>query len=221
MLISLYTNIPRGFVEAKCGLAALGVFGALCTPLAVTHTFAQAMESSASAQLARLFAAGDLRGFRRLVGVLLAAHTGLALVGVVIAQLFGRQLLTLLFTAEYAEHVNVFVTIMWATLSGTSAGVMMTALIAARFIQIQLPLIALTSVGALIACYWLVPTMGMQGAAISLAVSKLPYIVVGLWLLTRAKPEAGAQGKLQRPPASTSERLEKVTAEGSTLRRAA
>ncbi len=221
MLISLNTNIPRGFVEAKCGLAALGIFGALCTPLAVMHTLTRALESSASARLAKLFAAGDVRGFRWLVGVLLATHTGLAFVGVIIAQLFGRQLLTWLFTAEYAEHVNVFVTIMWATLIATSAGVIMTALIAARFIQIQLPLIALTSLGALIACYWLVPTMGMQGAAISLAVSKLPYIVVGLWLLVRAKPEAGAQGNLQTPPAPSSEEGERIPSDSTTLRRAA
>ncbi len=188
MLVSLNTNLPRGFVESKCGLAELGIFGALCTPLAVMHTLTRALESSASAQLAKRHAEGDVSGFRRLVVRLMATHSAIALAGVLVAQLFGRELLTLFFTAEDAAHVDVFVTIMWATLVATSSGVMMTALIAARFIQIQLPLTALTSLVSLAACWWLVPTFGMQGAAISLLVSKLPYLAVGTLLLARLKP---------------------------------
>ena len=89
-------------------------------------------------------------------------------------------------------HVDVFVTIMWATLVATSAGVMMTALIAARFIQIQLPLITATSLASLAACWWLVPIFGMQGAAWSLAVSKLPYLAVGVWMIARMQPNLSA-----------------------------
>ncbi len=183
MLVSLNTFFPRYFVEHFGGKAELGVFGALCTPLYAMHTLTKSLESSASAQLARLHASGDMRGFRRLLGRLMAMHTAVALAGVVIAWLFGRPLLTLLFNADYAEHVDVFVAIMWATLVATSAGVMMTALIAARFIQIQLPLITATSLAALVACWWLVPRFGMHGAAWSLAISKLPYLAVGLWLI--------------------------------------
>ena len=86
---------------------------------------------SASAQLAKRFAAGDLTGFRRMVVRLMLTHTGISLAGVVVAQLWGRELLTLLFTAEDAAHADVFVTIMWATMAATSSGVMLTALIAA------------------------------------------------------------------------------------------
>ncbi|MFM9966084.1 MAG: lipopolysaccharide biosynthesis protein [Planctomycetaceae bacterium] len=185
MLVSLNTNFPRYFVESYRSTAELGIFGMLCAPLYVMHTLTKALESSASARLARLHTSGDVRGFRRLFWQLLGTHTGFALAGVAVAWLFGRPLLTLLFKAEYAEHVDVFVTIMWATLVATSAGVMMTALIAARFIQIQLPLMAVTSVAALAACWWLVPSFGMTGAAWSLAISKLPYLVVGLWLIAR------------------------------------
>lgn len=151
------------------------------------HTLTKSLESSASAQLARLHASGDVRGFRRLLGRLMTIHTAVALAGVGTAWLFGRPLLTLLFNANYAEHVDVFVAIMWATLVATSAGVMMTGLIAARFIQIQLPLIAVTSLAALIACWWLVPRFGMHGAAWSLAISKLPYLVVGFWMIARMR----------------------------------
>ena len=185
MLVSLNTNFPRYFVERFGGTAELGIFGALCAPLYAMHTLTKSLESSASAQLARLHASGDVRGFRRLLGRLMATHTAVALAGVVVARMFGRPLLTLAFNADYAEHVDVFVEIMWATLVATSAGVMMTALIAARRIQIQLPLIAVTSLAALVACWWLVPKFGMHGAAWSLAISKLPYLAVGLWLIMR------------------------------------
>lgn len=187
MLVSLNTNFPRYFVEQFGGKAELGVFGVLCAPLYAMHTLTKSLESSASAQLAKLYASGDMRGFRRLLGRLMATHTAVALTGVVIAWLFGRPLLTLLFSADYAEHVDVFVAIMWATLVATSSGVMMTALIAARFIQIQLPLIAATSLASLAACWWLVPKFGMHGAAWSLAISKLPYLVVGVWLIARLR----------------------------------
>jgi O-antigen/teichoic acid export membrane protein len=185
MLVSLNTFFPRYFVERFGGKAELGIFGALCIPLYAMHTLTKSLESSASAQLARLHASGDVRGFRRLLGRLMATHTAVALAGVLIAWQFGRPLLTLAFNADYAEHVDVFVAIMWATLVATSTGVMMTALIAARFIQIQLPLIAATSLASLAACWWLVPSFGMHGAAWSLAVSKLPYLAVGLWMILR------------------------------------
>ena len=185
MLVSLNTNFPRYFVEQFGGKAELGIFGVLCAPLYVMHTLTKSLESSASAQLARLHATGNLQGFRRLVARLMATHTAVALTGVLVAWLFGRPLLTLAFNADYAEHVDVFVMIMWATLVATSSGVMMTALIAARFIQIQLPLIAATSVVALVACWWLVPKFGMHGAAWSLAISKLPYLAIGFWMIVR------------------------------------
>ncbi len=199
MLVSLNTNFPRYFVEQFGGKAELGIFGALCAPLYAMHTLTKSLESSASAQLARLHASGDMRGFRRLLGRLMATHTAVALAGVVVAWLFGRPLLTLLFNADYAEHVDVFVAIMWATLVATSAGVMMTALIAARFIQVQLPLIAATSLAALVACWCLVPTFGMHGAAWSLAISKLPYLAVGLWLIVRMRPKVGQVSNLPVP----------------------
>ena len=191
MLVSLNTNFPRYFVEQFGGKAELGIFGVLCAPLYVMHTLTKSLESSASARLAMLHASGDVRGFRRLLGQLMATHTVVALAGVLVAWLFGRPLLTLLFNATYAEHVDVFVTIMWATLVATSAGVMMTALIAARFIQIQLPLITATSLASLAACWWLVPIFGMQGAAWSLAVSKLPYLAVGIWMIARMRSDVG------------------------------
>ena len=192
MLVSLNTNFPRYFVEQFGGKAELGIFGVLCAPLYVMHTLTKSLESSASARLAMLHASGDVRGFRRLLGQLMATHTAVALAGVLVAWLFGRPLLTLLFNATYAEHVDIFVTIMWATLVATSAGVMMTALIAARFIQIQLPLITATSLASLAACWWLVPIFGMQGAAWSLAVSKLPYLAVGVWMIARMQPNLSA-----------------------------
>ena len=202
MLVSLNTNFPRYFVEQFGGKAELGIFGVLCAPLYVMHTLTKSLESSASAQLAKLYASGDLRGFRRLLGRLMATHTAVALAGVVVAWLFGRPLLTLLFKAEYAEHVDVFVSIMWATLIATSAGVMTTALIAARRIQIQLPMIAATSLAALATCWWLVPIYGMHGAAWSLGISKLPYLAAGLWMIAKMQPNVGHVSNVPAPTSS-------------------
>jgi O-antigen/teichoic acid export membrane protein len=217
MLVSLNTNFPRYFVEAFRSTAELGVFGVLCAPLYAMHTLTKALETSASARLAKLHSAGDVRGFRRLFWQLMATHTAFALAGVAVAWLFGRPLLTMLFKAEYAEHVDVFVTIMWATLVATSAGVMMTALIAARFIQIQMPLMAVTSVTALAACWWLVPIFGMTGAAWSLAISKLPYLAVGLWLIARLRSPVSASSA---SPSAISA-FQKTETTGSRLKGAA
>jgi O-antigen/teichoic acid export membrane protein len=190
MLVSLNTNLPRYFVEHHCGIAELGIFGALCAPLYAMHTLTRSLESSASARLAQLHARGDTTGFRRFFGQLMATHTAVALAGVAVVWQFGAPLLTMLFRPEYAEHADVFLTIMWATLVATSAGVMMTALIAARFIHSQLPMICLTTLTALLACAWLVPQYGMQGAALSLAISKLPYLAIGGWLIVRLRAKS-------------------------------
>jgi len=106
MLVSLNANIPRYFVEAQLGAAALGIFAALTYPMMAGTFVATALGQAALPVLARHFAAGQAVAgeFQALLLKVTAAGLLLGGTGVLISVLFGRQLLTLFYRPEYARH---------------------------------------------------------------------------------------------------------------------
>ena len=105
--------------------------------------------------------------------------------GVVLVWLVGRPLLLFLFQPEYAQHADVLLYVMIAAGVTYVAGLLDTTMIAVRCIRPLFPLMVLTIVTALVACCLLVPSYGLAGAGMALAISKVPLVVVGLWLLRR------------------------------------
>ena len=66
---------------------------------------------------------------------------------------------------------------------GSAAGVAMTAV---RCLSPQLPLFALAAISTAATCFFLVPAMGLQGAALSILVSAVIQCAGGAWLLRNA-----------------------------------
>jgi O-antigen/teichoic acid export membrane protein len=185
LLVSLNTSIPRYFVAHYESLSALGIFGAITALMTAGGTISRALNQASSPRLARYFSQGHAAAFWSLFVKTLLMYAALGLGGVALAAVAGRPLLTLLFQPEYAEHSDVLLLVMIALAVAYLAGGVTSAMVCVRCIYPQLPLLLLTTAASLLACYLLVPTGGLRGAATALAISKVPTVIAGVVLLRR------------------------------------
>jgi O-antigen/teichoic acid export membrane protein len=191
-LISLNINGPRYLLVKYLGEAELGMFASMAYLLVAVSLIVNALGQSASARLSRMFAARDFAGFRGTLRKLLTMAAVVPLVGVPVAMLFGRQLLTLLYRPEYGEHANVLV-IMVVTAGLTAVGSFLGyGMTAARSFRAQMPVISATCLTTYVFCLLLIPRMGLVGAAWALLASETVFATGGALNLRHALREAGA-----------------------------
>lgn len=170
MIISACTSIPRYFIEAFHGQAALGYFAAIAALLQAGRLIIAALGQSALPRLARYYE-HNLRAYRLLVFKLLACGVVVGLGGVAVAHLIGGPILTLLFTAEYAAYQDVFVLVMIGGGVLYVASFLGVAMTAARYLKIQVPINILILLVTLFGSWWLVEPHGLWGAAMTLLIA--------------------------------------------------
>jgi O-antigen/teichoic acid export membrane protein len=187
MLISLSGNFPRYFVERKWGVRDLGIFAALAYIPAAGNAVINALAGSALPKLARYYALENMRAFRRLVSQLLTVGALLGALGVLTVALRGRQILTILYRPEYAQHPEVFLWIMIAAglgYVGTFLGTVVTA--TGAFASFVIPYCLYAAVAA-IACWVLIPAFGLLGAAWAMCAASLASCLVPIIIFARVR----------------------------------
>jgi O-antigen/teichoic acid export membrane protein len=170
MLISLNTNIPRYFIERYWGERELGIFAAMSYLMVVGQMVVSALAESASPQLAKYYAAGNSTAFGTLMLKLVGVGLMLGAGGVFVAVVAGRPILTLLYKPEYADRADLFLWLMVAAGILYVSAFLGYGITAARYFRVQMPLFVLVTGSSAIACFWLIPTQGVLGAAIALIV---------------------------------------------------
>jgi O-antigen/teichoic acid export membrane protein len=129
------------------------------------HMVVVAVGQAVTPRFAKLFAAGELRKFIRLLGALsLLAALGGAL-GVFVAWLWGDALLTLLYTHDYAKHKSLLVALAAVAAVQFVSSLFGEAMTATRRFRSQVPAIVAVVVVTAIACYGFIPRYGLLGAA--------------------------------------------------------
>ena len=183
LLISLNTFVPRYFIEHSLGEGNLGIFAATTSIINVGRTVVISLGSAVIPRQAKLFLSGRLTEFRALtvkttlLGALLGGASALG------ALFAGRWILTLLYTPEYARHADVFFLVMLGGGLSFVALFLSFAVTAAQQFRVQVPWYALTTAASALACWRLVPTMGLRGAALSVIVSALVQLALGLGIV--------------------------------------
>ena len=167
MLISLNTNIPRYFIEHYWGERELGIFAALAYLMVAGNTVGGALGQSASPRLARYYAEGNAWAFRRLLVGIEGIGLLLGVVGVLLALLAGRQILSFLYSPEYAAHTEAFVVLMASTALSYIASMLGCAATASRRIRFQSLALTVVVAVSVVSCRVLVPPLGILGAAYS------------------------------------------------------
>jgi O-antigen/teichoic acid export membrane protein len=178
MLVSLNTNVPRYFIEYFHGKSDLGIFTALSYMIVAGSTVINAIGQSVVPRLAKYYAAGRRQDFSALMFRLVGFGLLLGLTAIVAVALIGRDLLALLYQAEYARG-DVF---LWLTIAGALsyiASFFGYGLTAARYFRIQTPLFLLVTLSTGLACLWFVPAWGLLGAALALVCAAVVQVVAG------------------------------------------
>lgn len=199
MLISLNSNIPRYFIERYLGERELGFFAAIAYLMVVGTMVVNALGESANPRLAKYYAARNSTAFRTLVFKLLLIGALLGGTGVLVSLVAGKQILTLIYQPEYAQHADLFVWLMLATGINYVSSFLGYGMTAARYFRIQIPIFAsVTTISAMV-CFWLIPSLGLLGAAIALLVGAVVQVVISSGVIIHALH------KLQKHPNIKSE----------------
>jgi O-antigen/teichoic acid export membrane protein len=186
MLISLNDSIPRYIIARYLGEQQLGIFAAMAYLMVAGNMVVLALGQSASPRLAKYYATGDRKAFSTLLVKLAGIGAVLGGVAVLVALIGGRELLTLLYKPEFAQQADLFVWLMVAAGIGYVASFLGYGMTAARYFRIQIPLFASATGMSAVTCLCLIPTRGLQAAAIALVLSAIVQIVFSLAVIVHA-----------------------------------
>lgn len=191
MLTSLHWNVSRYFLESYRGETELGYFAAMAYLPNAGMIAIEALTQSTIARLARHYL-WDRTAYRRLLLCLLVLVAAVGLVGVLIAYFAGAMVLRLLYGPAYAHQPQVFV---WLMASGTAmylCGILGVSLTSARFLRVQLPVSLTVVTTSVISSWLLVPRFGQLGAAWSLLIASVVWLVLlsasTLYVVSRRVP---------------------------------
>lgn len=201
MLISLNSNIPRYFIEGHLGAYQLGIFAAITAFQKTAPTVVQALGRSASPRLAKYHAANNARLFRKLTLRLIGIGVLLGGAGVLVAFVAGSQILTLFYGSEYVLP-GLFVLVMLDAGLDYVSTMLLFVITSARYLRVQLPLYLLTTGSVALACFWLIPSIGLQGAAIASIIGELVRLsgsLAATWHAQRTLQRNAVVSELQTP----------------------
>jgi O-antigen/teichoic acid export membrane protein len=101
------------------------------------------------------------------VGVLL----GISMISV--TAMFGREILLLIYGDPTYAQESLFVAVTVATTISFLASFLGYSMTAARYFRAQMPLFMAVTGSMALACFWLVPSYGLFGAAVALLIAAL------------------------------------------------
>jgi O-antigen/teichoic acid export membrane protein len=196
LLLSLSSGIPRFFLRACQGDAALGFFTAMTYVQALGIIVVTALTEATVARMARDFQDAPRR-FTALLAKLLGFAGVLGAVGILLAMFFGRPFLELVYDKSYAAHSDVFVWIMVGLAGGEMQAFIGAALIAMRCFRVRAAIALATTLACLASAWFLVPRYGMTGGAWSIIVSTWTGFALGMCclgvVLLRARRAMGVE----------------------------
>jgi len=194
LLGSMSANIPRYFIAGELGTSQLGIFAGMTYVLVAGSLVINALGQSATPRLARYYAKSDHTAFKSLLLKLILLGAALGMVGIVVAAVAGKQILTLMYSSEYARHNDVFIWIMVDAAVGYAYVFLGTACSAMRRFTIQLPIHIVTLFALLVFSWMWIGDYGIKGAAWALLASGMieatAYSVVVMRALTAGRQPA-------------------------------
>jgi O-antigen/teichoic acid export membrane protein len=186
LFVSLNVNIPRYFLEQRLGIEDLGIFAAISYLMVAGKLVVSSLAMSADARLAKYYASGNLSAFRNLLLKLLGIGGTMGGIGVLVALFAGREMLSILYKPEYGQRNDIFILVMVAALIDYLFAFLGHGMTAARYFRVQIPLLATVSLTSGLSSLFLIPILGMQGAALSLIISTFVGVMGSLGVLVHA-----------------------------------
>lgn len=184
---SLAINVPRYMIESHFGLAMVGVFGAIGAFMQVGGaTVAVGLSQIGIPRLAKHYAAGNGAAYRSVLIKLLAVGVALGAGGLLASLLWGREILRAVLGAAYADHVSLLHLTMLNALVWYIGGILACGVTAMRNFKVQLPVFGLGMAAVTLTSLVIVPTFGMEGAALAILAGFLVRAIANGALVFRA-----------------------------------
>lgn len=183
MMGSINTNLPRYFLEYYINEESLGYFAAMAYLLVAGNTVINALAQSATPRLAKYFSNGDKKKFATLLLKMTGIGLLIGIIGLFLSWKFGEEILTILYTAEFAKYSNVFVLIMIAGVINYSGSFLGYGMTAARYFKIQPFIGLLWVITSLISSIILIPSKGLFGASYVLIISSVVQLITKLLVI--------------------------------------
>jgi O-antigen/teichoic acid export membrane protein len=182
MLLSLCSNMPRYFIEVYRNSSELGIFAALSyVPIAGVIVIA-ACGQSVLPRLAKYYASGDVKQFRKLTFQMIAIAIGFGLACYLVALLFGKTLLGIVYSTQYAQQTSLFNQLMlWGCLHYATS-LLGYAVAAAQYFRSSLVLASLRTFVTFVTSALFIQHYGLPGAVLSLIVDEL-FQLAGLTVI--------------------------------------
>jgi O-antigen/teichoic acid export membrane protein len=178
--------IPRYFVAWYWGERALGVYSALAYFVQASTLLAAALGAAASGRLGYYYAVRDRAAWGRTLRKLLGLSLLFGLASLAVVWLAGPILLTCFYSPDYAQHQPIFCWLMLASVAANLCFILNWAVVAARYIKIQLPFYLPLVLITTVACYLLIPPFGLLGAAFSVGIANGSQVLGNLLILRHA-----------------------------------
>ncbi|WP_068776166.1 lipopolysaccharide biosynthesis protein [Paenibacillus sp. FJAT-26967] len=196
LLISLNTNIPRYFISGYEGTEQLGYFSALAYVMVAGTTVISALGQSASPRLAKYYSSGKLNSFYTLLMKIGMLFIILALSAISIVVFLGQPILSILYGSSYSEYSHIFTLITIGAGIGYLGSLIGYGLTAARIFGTQVYLFLFINMSLLLACYLLIPSLGLEGAAYSLIIGNIAQVIGSLFIFYFHLYKRGSTGNI-------------------------
>lgn len=140
--------------------------------------------------LSKLIADGDQRRSHELLNTSLRLVSFVTALGAVVAVIFSKEIMVILFSPKYLASAPLFVISMVALNINLVGNVLGTSLVAAKYSKGPAIANVVTTVTSISSNVSLIPTLGVIGASMSSAVAGLASNPVNVWLLRRQQIHA-------------------------------
>jgi O-antigen/teichoic acid export membrane protein len=174
---SLRANIPRYFIALDFGLREVGIFSALSYIMIVGSLLIMALTTSLLPRFAKYYSDKSCTNFFALAKKALVVSISLGILGIIISLVIGKQVLVILYSAEYAEYSTVFVLIAIASAITFSTSMLTAMITSARLFSSQLPVSFIELVSIVLFSLYFVPKLGMYGAGLALIMSSAVHLI--------------------------------------------
>ncbi|MEK4510571.1 oligosaccharide flippase family protein [Paenibacillus sp. FSL K6-2524] len=192
-LMSLNTNIPMYAISYFKGEYDLGVYASLSYMIVACNVVVTALGEAITPRLARWHAAGRHKEFVSLLSRMIVMGLGMSAIACVIGWMFGKQLLTLLYSTDVAQEIGLFRWLLVSTLLVFVSSYLWYAITATGNYKAQIPLFLCTAVTNGIACLLLVPAYGVIGAAMGASLGLFVQMIGSVVVLSHVIGQARKQ----------------------------
>ena len=174
MFLSLAANIPRYFLSHYHGDRILGVYAMLELFLQLVLMVTVSIQQATSARMACSFFEGGKK-FRHYLSLLLAVGVAWGLFATIAAYGCGQWLLATFLGSELALYHGALTLLMAAAIGINVRCFLGAAMVILRRTRIQAFLTAISAAATLVLAWFLIPPLGVAGAALTMLASGLVF----------------------------------------------